>query len=207
LTTPPDQIVATGDTFTIFRTFHPGPAVPYPSFDHRDGTLNHGFTDLRNRAHLASGLPETKGNPAFGLLVRRLNENDSPLMTLGCEQSIFDVEEPAEDGPAFYIGSYIDVAFRKTENASQTNIETLAREIVAVRNLTVDDWTRLELGIQELRHFFGARGCFSLMLKIISFGRDENETATVFNHQCQQMQRTFDQIFLKINADSGGTKT
>lgn len=43
-----DQILERTETAVIFKTDAWGPAVPYSSVDHQDGTFNHGFSDLRD---------------------------------------------------------------------------------------------------------------------------------------------------------------
>ena len=87
----------------------------------------------------------------------------------------------------------MDIAYRDVALATENNLIKLAETIIELRKPVASEWTKYELVIQKMRHFFGLHGS-NLMLKISSYGRDEAEAGKIFNVQCQIMGKTFEAI-------------
>lgn len=157
-----------------------GGMAPYPPAARPDGSVNRGFIDLRENPELARSIPEAQGSPAFQDLLVALN--GSRFMSYGCERGLFqsnDLSLPV------YIGSYVSVAFRDLEaNRSKDNLVALAKSIADKfkrRPAPAEERViSLELIIEPVKVLFHLDDAFSLMMKLLAYGRDETEAKSTF---------------------------
>ncbi|WP_250495052.1 hypothetical protein [Caballeronia sp. GAWG1-1] len=199
-----DQILEHTETAVIFKSDKWGPAVPYRAVDHQDGTFNHGFFDLRARPDEIENIPELRGRPGFATLVRTLNCESEYLMTLGCEAGIFQANFNGENVPTVYVGSYVNVAFRDPSHGKEENLTAVARFIAHEAGFTLQHWTKLEIGIEQMPAFFGHSGLYCLELKILSYGIDETMAWEVFNNATRRAATAIPKFALRpIAARSG----
>jgi len=188
-----DTIVEQTDLYTIATSTELGPAIPYKSLVHEDGRVNHGFTDYREHPELVDEIPEAAGKPGLLALLHILNDHNSVLMSLGCENDLFDAEFSTVDGPAVYIGGYIDVGYRDAALATEAKLLALSVAIMAHRKPLTEEWTKYELIVQPMKHFFG-KAAHNLQLKILAYGPDAPKAWANFNAQCAEMAKTFERL-------------
>jgi hypothetical protein len=86
--------------------------VPYISEFRQDGSINHGFTQLKGRPHDCWNIVEVGNDPALLDSLKRLNEWHTAFFTVGCEK---DYNEEA--GTAQPVG-YIEVSFNSIAEAT-----------------------------------------------------------------------------------------
>jgi hypothetical protein len=101
--------------------------VPYPPlFD--SVRRNNGFVDVRGRPDLAANIVEGASSAALRKLLVRLAEEDSPLVTLGC-----DLGEHKRDGLpseiSFAAGGYIQWVLRSPGVVDTDQYESLAETL------------------------------------------------------------------------------
>jgi hypothetical protein len=94
---------------------------------------------------------------------------------------------------AIDIGATIDVCYRDVAQATEDKLLALSKAIMAHRKPLPEEWTRYELIVQPMKHFFGKRG-HNLQLKILAYGPDALKAWANFNKQCTEMARTFEQL-------------
>jgi hypothetical protein len=89
-----------------FEDEQEGITVPYPPLF--DGIRrNHGFVDLRGRAHLVAKIPETAQSEALKRLLTKLAEPGSPLLTLGCDLGTHEEQLKEGETASPIAGGYI----------------------------------------------------------------------------------------------------
>jgi hypothetical protein len=84
--------------------------------------VNHGFIDLRADPTLSENVSEALGKPGLIQLLKAVNARTSPVMTLGCENGIFDEKKDPEGKTILYVGSYLDVCYRAPRVSTSDNI-------------------------------------------------------------------------------------
>lgn len=163
-------------TRTICLSNSWGPAVPYPTIVHEDGTQNYGYQRLKGDPEAIRRLPEAFGWPELQEFLAALNAAESPIESVGCERAYFPVENPAEDGPTVYLGSYIDVVFTNVAlNDTPENSLLLASHLTRAAKDCECWWSTLEIELQRFRALPGATAPWGLMLRIMCHGRDKDE--------------------------------
>jgi len=102
----PTEIIAQGESYVISSTDDWGPGTPYGPIDHQDGHFNHGFLHVIGHPDSVAEIPEAVGKPGVIHLLTRLNAPESHLMSLGCDNGIYqlDPEQVHQDGPRCYVG-------------------------------------------------------------------------------------------------------
>jgi hypothetical protein len=171
-----NEIIEQGPGFTIYRTTDWGPPVPYPNAE-REESVNHGFFDLRDRPEQVEEIPEAQGSPGLQSILRALNRAGGPLMSLGCELRLNDVDKPDIEIRR-YMHSYTDITYRNPErNSEESQLVHLAKLLLSRIEGSNEVMFGFELGIQKMKHFFGNSG-YNLSLGISGYGRtDEQATA------------------------------
>lgn len=177
-----DTVLHEGPGFVIARSDEWGPTVPYPAAQHEDGR-NHGFADLRDRPGLVALIPEAKKSDGLAELLRAINTPGSPLMSVGCECALFDLEAPQDGEPTCYVGGYIDVTFREAaRNADSEALVTLAKTILDGVPGSEEHHVAFAMFVQPLRLFFGLPGLYGLMMKPQGYGRSVSQAWQAFDH-------------------------
>ena len=186
-----DQIIDRGGNCVIYKSSAWGPAVPYKAIVHDDGGQNHGFVDLTVDSERNSTVPEALGRPGLVDALKVLNGPNGKLMSLGCENGVFESDLP--DGmPKIYIGSYIDLCFRNGDMNGGEQILTLARTIATARAKA--PWTQFELGIERLPIFFGRKGLLGLNLRSCVYADEETTGWERFNEEMRALAAVFEQL-------------
>lgn len=192
----PERIIHQGPGFTIAATDEAASMTHYGSVDHGDGHINHGFVDLTDRPDLVDAVPETQKSVALGSLLRAINAKGSPLMSIGCECGLFELENPRPDGETLQVGGYIDVTFRDpkrndTESALLDLAVAILQRIPAPpEHLAVS----YEMQIQPLKLFFGAGGHFGLMLKPLGYGHTSTEAWNAFEAATAGVEASLEEL-------------
>lgn len=186
-----DQIIDQGENSVIYRSSDWGPAVPYKAMVHDDGAQNHGFVDLTLDGERISALPEASGKPGLIAALAALNRPSGKLMSLGCENGVFDSGLPP-GMPGLYIGSYIDLCFRDGDMNSGDEMLALARTLATAR--ATASWARYELGIERLPLFFGREGGWGLNIRSAVYAEDEKTAWARFNEEMTALAALFEQL-------------
>jgi hypothetical protein len=190
-----NRIIRRDQFFTIYCTTDAGPPIPYGAVQHDGDRRSDAFVDLRGRPDLVPGIYEADGKPGLVALLTEINGVSSDVMSLGCENAICPVapEHQAARDAVCYVGSYVDLAFRDTAHAAEHGrCLDLASQIADTAALTASDRTIYEIGIEPMQTYFEQPGCFSLMLKICTFGRDEGEAWRLWDGQCHKLAGVFE---------------
>jgi hypothetical protein len=175
-----DKILHQGPGYTIAISDVPMLGVPYRAEDREDGDRNHGFIDLRDNPDLVLTIPEAEKNLGLAAVLRAVNAQSTPFMTVGCECGLFE-----ESNSPPYVGSYIGIAFREADsNQNPSNFERLAISVLRRVNIAPPEgqvcW--FEFIIEPLRRFYGAPNCFHLVLKMLGSGPTPDTAWAALTH-------------------------
>ena len=103
--------------------------IPYPPVD-REGSSNHGFTDLRAHPELIDQIPELEGFSELRGFIEALNSSSGPFRSLGCEKSFAPFQQEEEPQLAVKLVSYVDLGFAEvTHNFDRKNFEELVDQL------------------------------------------------------------------------------
>ncbi len=91
-----DEILMRGFGFLIARSQVPETQVPYRYREREDGSINHGFVDLRDNPNAVSKIPEAKKSEDLTILLTTVAQVNSPLMSAICEVGCFDSPHESE---------------------------------------------------------------------------------------------------------------
>lgn len=176
LESPPSVSVILGQNAsgTIFIDDNWGPPIPYPSIDHLDGTLNHGYVHLKSNPGLISQIPELTGFPELEAFVRTVNSETSKIESVGCEKCYSQVQD--HELIRTQLGSYTDIIFTDpVKNEQVENIIELAAHLFNAVEGCEKWWSTVELGLQRLKGLHGASAPWGLLVRVMGFGRDQEE--------------------------------
>lgn len=172
---PPTPIeLWTHENRTIYVEDTWGPAVPYPSVEHDDGTKNHGYVRLKDNSDAIGQLPEAQEWPELRVFLECVNAATSPIESIGCDRSFFTVQDPSD--AKMKLGSYVDLIFTDAAlNEHPKKLLLLAAHLVNAVDGCEKWWASVELGLQRFRHLAGANLPWGLMLRVSNYGRSEQE--------------------------------
>lgn len=169
-----DSIIMQGPGYTIARISETETGVPYGEAIRPDGQRNHGFFDLRNRPELVAQIPEAQNSAGMQAVLQALNSIDSRFMSLGCARGVFPQQEAQPGEPTYLCGSYIQMAYREsTLNSDPDRFINLSKKILSAVVASPEYHFGFEMIVEPLRSFFGASGCFALMVKPLGYGTSE----------------------------------
>ena len=181
-----DYILYQGSGITIAQTDEALTAVPYGPQTHDDGDQNHGWVDLRDNPERVTNIPEAQKSAGLAALLKTLAEPGA-LMTSGCECGLFAGN--AEMAHAYYVGGYIDVMFREGAlNSPEKLYAALEQWLPGVPPPPIGVHYDFEFILQPLRHFFGQRDRFSVMVKPIGRGNTAEEAWAAFGTACLALE-------------------
>lgn len=158
----------------VWITSEWGPAVPYPSVQHWNGNVNHGYQRLKGNLGAIGAVPEVQGWPEFVRFLETINAESSPIESVGCEKTFFTNNVLGQ--LPVRLGSYVDIIFSEpTLNDRPENIfhliVHLARSIEGC-----EKWGAIvEFEIQRLKILEGSETPWGLMLRVVNGGRNEAE--------------------------------
>jgi hypothetical protein len=177
-----NTILDQGPGYTIAIVEEAHGIVPYGSVVREDGT-NHGWVDLRDRPDLVDLIPEVRDLPGMQAILRTANDNQSPLMSIGCEKGLFPVD--GHYPITHMVGGYIDLAFRIGDCNGPDQLIKLARLILSkVEPTPPGVTTGYEFLVQPLKNFFGQGNRYALTLKPRGFGKSETKALEAFEIAC-----------------------
>jgi hypothetical protein len=173
-----DVIVMEGPGYVIGRTNSPGTAVPYGPAERPDSQRNYGFLDLRDHPEWAAAIPEARDSIGMQAILQAVNARGFRFMSLGCARGLFPRLEAKPGEPAFFCGSYIQVAYRESSlNTDPKRFVALAQRILHEITPTAEHDISFEMIVEPLRSFFDEEGCYALMMK--PGGRGVSEAAAI----------------------------
>lgn len=78
-----DEIIEQGPGYTIAITDEAGTLTNYSACVRPDGSINHGFLDLRDQPELVERVPEAAKSEGLAEILRVANSKGSPFFTIG----------------------------------------------------------------------------------------------------------------------------
>jgi hypothetical protein len=180
----PDRIIEQGPGFTIAVSDELGTMTHYGGIQREDGNVNFGFVDLRSWPELVDSIPEVRKSNALGRLLRTINAQTSPLMSIGCECAEFQLKEALGSGESIHVGGYIDITFYDPEkNQTESALIHVARAILGrIAAPPGNTVIQFEMIVEPLKLFFGTTGHYGLMLKPNGYGKTSPEAWRAFEH-------------------------
>ena len=158
---------------TIYIESGWGPAVPYPSIEHGNGHINHGFRRLKGNPDEISLVPEVIGWPEYERFLRQINDGESPIESVGCEKGFFPNEHPEVKSN---LGSYTDIMFSQLAlNNEPANHLSLAAKLAESLEGCNAWWSSIELALQRLRALPECTNPWGLMIRVSGYGRDKEQ--------------------------------
>jgi hypothetical protein len=151
-----------------------GPAVPYPSVRHEDGSRNHGYRRVKGDPDAVLHIPEVADWPEFGRFLITVNHAASPIESVGCEKC-FSPIGPSDDATV-RLGSYVDLIFTDLAlNEQPENLLLLASHLAMAAKDCEKWWADVEIELERYKGIAGAKAPWGLMVKIGNAGRNEQE--------------------------------
>lgn len=164
-----------------------GAAIPYPSCDHRDGTANHGYVNLKASPEFINKVPELIRWPEYAAFIRTLNAPASPIESLGCDTGFL----PPRDAPAHFtarIQSYTDMAFSDLKDAASPEHHlSLAVGILESCTGCYDRMGSVFVILQQLKHFHGIANPLCLMVVVENYGRSQEEARQLWSETLKEI--------------------
>lgn len=173
-----------------------GPAVPYSAVDHGDGQKNFGYRRVKGSGDAIALIPEVDGVPEYRDFLIALNSVDSPVESVGCEKGFF----PVQDNPniKFKLGSYTDIIFSDLEsNTRPENLLHLASVFVKAMEGSNQWWSKIELGLQRLKHLYTVKEPWGLMIRIQGYGRSKEEAKSTWSVSLNKLAESIKNIEVK----------
>lgn len=192
-----DVIISRTDCFVIYRSSGRGPPVPYPAVERPDtpDRPNRGFIDLRDNVDGVSDIYEAADVPGLQVLLRSINQPGSGFMSLGCERQLNQLDPPRGEASC-YLNSYCEVTFRDPDQQSDSAILKLAEHLAEQSGLELRHWVQIELGVEEMKGFFGQSGGHCLNISVSGYGRNRDEAWATHSFGCGRIASVFDENYL-----------
>lgn len=182
-----DEIVMRGFGFLIARAQLAETQVPYAYQEREDGSINHGFIDLRDKPNSVSLIPEAKKSEGLANLLTTVADVNSPLMTAICEAGCFDSGPESEDYK-FNVGGFVNLMFRQAVlNRDEERMLNLAIYVLEGIPLFSRYVREYDFTIEPLKKFFDEEGCYALQCKTLGHGRTEDEAWLAFDSGTQAL--------------------
>lgn len=177
-------------TRTIYIEDSFGPAIPYPPVVHNDFEQNYGYVRLKGELDLVDSIPELKGWPELAQFVRIVNGEHSLVESVGCEISVFDLDD--HPSVKHRVGAYLDIVFSDIVAAQDANAYLeVAANVMATAAGCECWWSDVEIGLQRLRYFQGAANPLGLVLRIGGSGRTVGEARNGFGETLKRTSKVF----------------
>lgn len=175
---PPDTDIILFQTpcAIVYQSADWGPPIPYghqirPETPDRP---NRGFIDFRDKPLKASAVFEAGDVPGLRRILFEVNDLGSNFMSLGCERNLNVLHPPVGEANC-YLNSYCEITYRKPEQQTENNLIDFAIALSLEANLHPTNWCKLELGIEEMKHFFGQPNLYCLNIAVSGYGRNSTE--------------------------------
>lgn len=193
-----DKILVRTDCFVIYKSADWGPPVPYFAMERSEtpDRPNRGFIDLRDNPQAVSEIYEAADTPGLQILLRAVNQPASSFMSLGCDRNLNKLDTP-NGGATCYLNSYCQVTYRNQKQQTESNIRRLADDLAEHAGLEHRNWVQVELGIEEMKEFYGQRGGYCLNISVSGYGRDGDEAWIIHEFGCGRIASVFDQYVSK----------
>lgn len=198
-----EEILSQGPGYVILATDELGTMTHYGPKVRADGTVNHGFIDLRDRPDLVDQIPEASKSEGLAEVLRVANAKGSPFLTIGCECHEFALEQPRYDGTTIHVGGFVDVTFRDSERASDR------AALISLANWTIGgtagpsngEAIAFEFVIEPLKSFFGRDDCYGVMMKPHGYGQTSEEAWRSFNVAAMAMAQSLSRGNQSLSTD------
>jgi len=191
-----DEILLRTAHSIIYLSSDWGPPIPYRAQERPENPdrPNRGFIDLRNNPEAASNIFEARDVPGLQSILRSVNSCHSNLLSLGCERNINYLEQPRSNA-VLYLNSYCEITFRESGCQTRDNVEALAFFIAQNIKLRPADFVRLELGLEEMKIFYGERGSYCLNISISAYGVDKSEACELHEYAGKLVSNVLDDYY------------
>ncbi|PHR19452.1 MAG: hypothetical protein COA41_07165 [Sphingopyxis sp.] len=167
---------------------------------------NRGFMDFRDDPDGAEAVFEAQDVPGLQAMLRAVNAKGSSFMSLGCERNLNMLDPPKGDATC-YLNSYLEVTYRDDERQGEQDMIDLAILLAQRSELDERNWAKLELGIEEMKHFFGEKGRYCLHIAISGYGRSKEEACKTHEHAGRRLAGVFDQLIKPAGHSSNGSSS
>ena len=185
-------VVMQGPGFTIARSQTAETAIPYGAVDRPDGRRNHGFIDLRDHPERALVIPEAWDSVAMQAVLWALNAPGFRFMSLGCERGLFPRRKAEQGQPPYFCGGYIQVAYRDgVLNSDPHRFIALAQRVLSGIAPNTEHHIGFEMIVEPLRSFFGAEGCYTLVMKPFGYGASNAAALAAWEHAASAIAAVF----------------
>jgi hypothetical protein len=176
-----DEIIYQGDGWTIVRSYRAETLVPYSGRERADGTVNHGWIDLRGHPERVAEIPEAERSSGLSQLLRVIADPASQVMSSACDCGAFERVQPG--GGLWVASGFVSVMFRDGErNVTPQDLVGLAVYILQGIGHTPDHHIGYDMIIEPLKCFFERTDCHALTVKPLGYGPDETTAWVAFDY-------------------------
>lgn len=92
-----------------------GKSVPYCGVTQDDGSINHGFRNLKGKIAEATDIPEVHNDPSLKLALDIINRSETDFFTVGCVSGEVDEEQGKR------ISGYVEFCINDQKNVKDAN--------------------------------------------------------------------------------------
>lgn len=169
-----DGILYRNKDIVIFANNNRTTYVPYPSINRQDGSINHGYKNLKNEPDLINNLPELQNSETYKNFIIYLNDKELPFETIGCEHHLSNNNHEVVK---YSQGSYTQIIFSDYEkNKNFHNFYVTLNYIInSIKDCHLH-WGNLEVGIEPLKGLYDFNGTYyCLLIRVVGYGRTSEE--------------------------------
>jgi hypothetical protein len=133
-------------------------------------------------------IPEVVVWPELGPFLLALNDERSPIESVGCECAFFpDTDDTVGPGT---LGSYIDVIFTDRElNSDPKLLLGVASHLTTAMAGCEQWWGSMELGLERLKDLPGVSLPWGLQARVTSRGRTQQEARKLWGYSLEVLVR------------------
>jgi hypothetical protein len=167
-------------TRTIYIENDWGPPVPYHARNHDDGQ-NHGYRPVKGDRDAVLAIPEVMTWPELAPLVLAINDERSPVETVGCDARYFP--DGGDDSGQCSVGSFVGLIFTdRGLNSDPKLLLPIAAHLAAAMDGCEKWWSCVELGLERLKGLPGVTLPWGLQIKVTNHGRSKQEARKYWGH-------------------------
>jgi hypothetical protein len=168
------------ETRTIYVENGWGPPVPYHAQCHDHGQ-NHGYRPVKGDREAVLAIPEVVAWPELAPLALAINDERSPVETVGCEAHFFP--NAGDETDSCFFGSYVGLIFTDQGlNSDPKLLLAIASHLAAAMDGCEKWWCCVELGLERLKGLPGVTLPWGLQIKVTNRGRSEQEARKYWGH-------------------------
>jgi hypothetical protein len=149
--------------------------------------MNYGYRRVKGDPVAVSKIPEVEGCPELGEFLVVVNATESPIESVGCEKCCTGSNLPSAE-PQLQHGSYVDLIFTETAlNAIPENHLLLSCHLLKAVEGSQSWWSTTQIELQRLKCIEGADCAWNLLLRVIGFGRTEEQARKLWGESLRRL--------------------